>query len=548
DDPALQERFRLIFQLFLHAFDQTRNLAELAEALGAISQFLLTQSGIDWQEYPLDLEAIVRFEDALLPELRDALMASEAISFDLQKELLAALIKEERIAFEADPLTGVQIMGLLETRLLHFDHLSILDATDDLLPGTPSQDLLLSEGLRRMLALPGRTELQERDEYNLFRLLANAQSVAIYWQEGVSQAAAGDGKKIPSRFVEQLIWQLEQQAGHVLGPDDAPRSTAKPCLAVRVPKSQTLLKSPALQARLAELLGLGISPTQLDSFLTCPLAFARHYLLRLQAYQELSEGEAPNLVGQCIHRLLQKIYTPFLGREISKGSLGPDSLEDALEEELKNADLGNLPAVSYYILKNAARTLLGKYLEEQVTTTILELEHKLSTRFSYGPGQATLYGIVDRLDQRGDELLILDYKTGQLKLPDKGFWENRVFLDQISHDLSQNQPFEVLIPHLAYLREELQSIQLPLYLVLSERHCQKHYANLPHNACLVQLAEGGGEKALFADDCPLGNLDRHRACQDIVNLVLRSLVECSAFEAIASDHCRYCPYNELCLL
>ncbi|MCR5813114.1 MAG: PD-(D/E)XK nuclease family protein [Desulfovibrio sp.] len=548
DDEALCERFREIFQLFLHALDHTETLADLAASLSRIISFLWHDSGIDWKAYPLDLEAIARFEDALLPQLSDALMASEPISFDLQKRLLEELIAQERIPFEADPLTGVQIMGLLETRLLHFDQISILDATDDLLPGTPSQDLLLSEGLRLALKLPGRTELAERTEYTLFRLLANAQRVAIYWQEGVSQGASADGKKIPSRFVEQLIWQLEQQQGKVLGPDDAPRSTAKPSLTVRIPKPAFLPKSPALQARLGELLDFGISPTQLDSFLTCPLGFARHYLLKLKPYQELTEGEAPNLVGQCIHRLLQKLYTPYLGHEISKGKISPEILRQCLDEELNGADLGNLPAISYYILKNAARSLLGKYLEEQVTTTVLALEQKLSTKFVFGPGQATLYGIVDRLDQRQNELVILDYKTGQLKLPAQSFWENRAFLEELSQALSQNRPLEELSVSLAHLREELASLQLPLYLVLSQEYCQKHYALLPHNACLVKLADGGEEKALFEDDCPLDNLERLRACQDILKLTLRCLVESAGFEAIASDHCSYCPYNELCLL
>ena len=548
EDQAIIARYHKLFALFLHAFAKTATLSDLAKSLSAITHFLLTQSGIAWQNYPLDLEAISRVEDVLLPTLSEAIMAYEPISFALQKHLLEALIEAERIPFEADPLTGVQVMGLLETRLLHFDHLSILDATDDLLPGNPSQDILLSEGLRLALHLPGSRELQKRSEYNLFRLMANAQTVSIYWQEGVSRSSQTEGKKIPSRFVEQIIWQLEQEQGVVLGPNDSPRSTAKPHLSVRVPDAKRLSKTAALQARLAELLSKGVSPTQLDSFLSCPLAFARRYLLSLKPYEELTEGEAPNLVGQCIHRLLQKIYTPYLGREITKGSIAEATLAQYLEEELQRADLGNLPAISYYILKNAAHTLLGKYLEEQPTTTILELEQNMRCHFPFGSGKASLFGIVDRLDRRHDELVIIDYKTGQLKLPAPGFWENHSFLDALRQDLALSKPLEHLVPHMAYLREALVSMQLPLYLVLSQSHCQKRYAQLPHNACLIKLADGGEENALFTDDCSLEDQDRLRACQDILQLTLRCLWECSAFEAMASDHCRYCPYNGLCLL
>ena len=62
--------------------------------------------------------------------------------------MLLELVRAERVPFEADPLTGLQVLGMLETRLLRFSRVFLVDVTDDRLPGAPIRSPLLPDSLR----------------------------------------------------------------------------------------------------------------------------------------------------------------------------------------------------------------------------------------------------------------------------------------------------------------------------------------------------------------------------------------------------------------
>ncbi|MBO4368562.1 MAG: hypothetical protein J5803_00455, partial [Desulfovibrio sp.] len=108
------------FDLFITAFECVQTLADLATAFDKAMAFLRLH-GVRFQTYPLEQEALARFLENIVPELGANAMQNEVIPFALQKTILEALLEDERIAFEADPLTGLQLLGLSETQLLHFE-------------------------------------------------------------------------------------------------------------------------------------------------------------------------------------------------------------------------------------------------------------------------------------------------------------------------------------------------------------------------------------------------------------------------------------------
>ena len=546
DERTLHFLHRLIY-LFLRPFERPASLAELAQALEKLSDFLLTESGICWEDSPLELEAISRFQDAVLPALEGSLLSSEAFPFVLQKKILRATLACERIPFEADPLTGVQILGLFETRLLHFQRIFIVDCTDDLLPGTQAGDLILPEGVRVQTKLPSLEEYQERSEYTLFRLLAGAENVTFYWQEGVSRQSASDGKKSRSRFVEQLIWAEEERQGRVLSGNTPPLSAPRIRLIPHTPTQRAVTTSPALIKRLTSLCRAGLSSTQLDTFLTCPLRFARRYLLNLAPAPTLNEGEAPDLVGSFVHSLLLHLFTPFLGKRVAPGAINDKELILAVDDELKHTDLGNMPAVSYYVLRTAVLKLIGTYLAAHPPTRILELEQSIHTELVLPSLKVTLFGIIDRLDQREEGLLLIDYKTGSLKLPDSGLWLEKELFASLHEAISPTAERSKQMALLSSVRELLPSVQLPFYLVLLAEHCLKHHDLLPTNAALVKLSDGGSEAKLFNGE-DLTEEERTFFCRTLVRFLVTALINTPSFEPLPGDACTYCPYAELCLL
>ena len=65
-------------------------------------------------------------------------MADTPLPWPLMQAMLLELVRAERVPFEADPLTGLQVLGMLETRLLRFSRVFLVDVTDDRLPGARS--------------------------------------------------------------------------------------------------------------------------------------------------------------------------------------------------------------------------------------------------------------------------------------------------------------------------------------------------------------------------------------------------------------------------
>ena len=88
------------------------------------------------------------------PILRETCLAQTPFPPTVLHGITRQVLEQERVPFEAEPLTGMQVLGMLETRLLHFERVLIVDATDDKLPGNPAQDPLLPDSMRQVLGLP----------------------------------------------------------------------------------------------------------------------------------------------------------------------------------------------------------------------------------------------------------------------------------------------------------------------------------------------------------------------------------------------------------
>ena len=213
--------------------------------------------------------------------------------------LARQLLQQQRIPFEADPLGGVQVLGMLESRLLQFDRIFIVDATDDVLPGAPGQDPLLPDSLRRILGLPDARRRERAASHTLYRLCACAREVHFYWQESQGRSGLMDSKKARSRFVEQLIWAHEQRTGALLTPGTAPLAVAACDVTPMPPRALSLKRNQALQDAMRDFLAAPIPPTALDTYLHCPLAFVWKHLCRFRPVQEVNEKDDPRKWAPC---------------------------------------------------------------------------------------------------------------------------------------------------------------------------------------------------------------------------------------------------------
>ncbi|MDR3107644.1 MAG: hypothetical protein LBU05_05545, partial [Bifidobacteriaceae bacterium] len=146
--PETAALTRRILETALTAFADPQTPKGMAKALEDLCSLLLSRGRHLWDRFLIDAECLYRLTRSTIPELSRSALAEEKFPppslFALTRQLLAA----ERVPFEATPLVGLQVMGMLETRLLTFRKVFLVDATEDRLPGLPAGDPLLPDALR----------------------------------------------------------------------------------------------------------------------------------------------------------------------------------------------------------------------------------------------------------------------------------------------------------------------------------------------------------------------------------------------------------------
>ncbi|MDR2825797.1 MAG: PD-(D/E)XK nuclease family protein [Deltaproteobacteria bacterium] len=582
-------------EILLKDWENLDTIEAMAKALTRLCTLLTEQGAELWRKFPLDAECLYRFMQSIVPELNFSALCHKNLEAKLLFTILRSLIREERVAFEADPLTATQILGLLESRLLSFKQVFILEATDDLLPGGSQNDPLLPDSLRLELGLPDMFRKQQMTAYYFYRLLAGAEQIHLFWEEGLEQKGLQDAKKLKSRFVEELLWQEEQKIGRLLKPDKhAENSKVEPICAISAisdgplhlltsdsgvftPTDRSVTVTEPIRKLLQLCLlnsGKGLSSGKLNCFLTCPLSFYYQEIVRFQPLDEVTEDGDPLETGKLLHEILAAYYTPKLGRIFTKNEQSHSELVNCIEDILQNSSIqDSFPPDARLWLRERIPFQLRKYLDRQPEQTrVIALEVEANAVISLADGtEFKLTGRLDRIDERinteatdqeaeanvnCNELLILDYKSGKIYAPQVDFWTDSTLWSNIQAalDMPGENPPELL----SDIAERLNSnIQLPLYLFLL-RHGQlkKQHENICKNfeqagklcnAAWVDLRDEGKERLLLEEmrqEEVTEILDKK--IPDLLTFILLSIKNSQSFTARRGDHCGYCPYAALC--
>lgn len=566
-----------LLAICLDAFRSPGTPAEIAACLEDLCGLLLEHGERLWPHFPIDAECLYRMRHTLIPELAHSALANEPLERETLYALLRCLMEAERVPFEADPLVGMQVMGMLESRLLSFRRVIVADAVESSLPGSPQGDPLLPEALRPELGLPTPRNREQVAAYHFFRLVRSAREVVLLWRESAAGGTRSGESK--SRFIEELLWEEEKRRGFLFATDrdDPPLHPIPALVSPIVREKRALAVTPAIRRLLLATLARPVSASLLDAYLACPLRFFYERAARLAPAEEVREGDDPLAVGDMMHLLLHDVYTPLLGRALPGG----EELESMLGEELaasfaaspELARLGRtLPADSFAMLVAAGKKRLADYLLAQPETTPLALEAPLSADFFArgvaGSGLSVkLTGKADRIDARRgapcpDEAepqpyrVILDYKTGHVPHIPPGVWDREHLwdaLDQWTPDAAQPAPPGVdCDPALSALRESLESVQLPFYLLLhhlaSERGDFPARGEAALDARWVALGDRGHETPLFPDAMP--HEKRREIITDkfprLLRFLLRHMAESPILAPSPGVRCNWCSCAKIC--
>ena len=330
--------------------------------------------------------------------------------------LYEQLVREDRIDFQGEPLEGLQVMGMLESRNLDFDTVIITSVNEGILPAGKTQVSFVPFEVKRQFGLPTYKEKDAVYTYHFYRLLQRAKSIHICYNTEPDVLEGGE----PSRFIHQLR-NDPKLAKYIHNTLAAPEAESIPVESIEIPKT------PALMAKLTETAAEGFSPTSLSRYIENPLEFYRKQILGIPDSEEFEETIAANTFGNVLHEALEVLYRPLVGqilesRHITRmRSAGPAELHSAFQKHyLKGGEARGKNLIALQVMN----TYLDLFLQmeshriKEHRIRILGVEERLVRKIPEIPGlevPVLLKGTVDRIEEVDGQLQIIDYKTGKVE-------------------------------------------------------------------------------------------------------------------------------------
>ena len=347
----------------------------------------------------------------------DQLQAEYHLITDLVtlEKVYTRIAQRHSIAFIGQPLSGLQILGVLETRNLDFRRVILLSANEGVIPAGRGQASLIPFELQRHFLMPTYEDKDAVYAYNFYRLLQRAEEVYLLY----SSETSGMGKGEESRFLKQVRFELAGRFPAHVKVDDSVVEMP-PDLHVST-LSACAVKDDAVMQRLAALAARGFSPSALNVYISCPLSYYYQYVKGLRD-DSLDDSLDASQLGTCVHSVLQKIYTPYIGSRVD-----PRGLRDALanlkplmDEAFDEFYRHGRPTEGrnrflYSVAESQLQYLLRKeiaIIDGGSRLEIVALEQEVSIPFGEG---VNLKGVVDRIDRLDGRLRVIDYKTGSVK-------------------------------------------------------------------------------------------------------------------------------------
>ena len=355
--------------------------------------------------------------------------------------LFTEAIRSTTLDFEGDAYDGLQIMGVLESRLLDFENVILLSVNEGILPSGKSNNSFITYDLKREYGLPLYTEKDAIYTYHFYRLLQRAKKVWLSYNTDDSGMKGGE----PSRFIIQL--QIDKIPNHTqIVRTVSPRvADAKKMELESIPKNERILN------RLDQIANKGFSPSALGSYIRNPLQFYEQKILRIKETDEVEEDVAANTMGTIVHDTLENLYTQC------NAILDIESLERIKKIANKELDIqfantfknGDYTQGFNLIVYNVAKQFVHRTIEYDIQRLkegkhieIVELERKLEGELFIPNINKTvkIHGFADRIERENGVLRIVDYKTGMVTSSNLSIsnWEKLIT------DKSKSQAFQVL--------------------------------------------------------------------------------------------------------
>jgi len=353
--------------------------------------------------------------------LNDLQTSEVEIDYNIAVELFRNALSSEQVSFYGEPLMGLQIMGILETRTLDFENLIITSVNEGVLPAGKSNNSFIPYDIRRFFKMPVHNERDAIYAYHFFRLLQKAKNIHLIY----NNVTTGIGGKEKSRFIRQMQAEWKNHGVTI--------TEAESSITIKDESLELfteIKKSDSLRLAIKKYLEKGVSPTALAEYINNPLQFYFNRILNVREEEEIEEVVGHATLGSVIHDVLEKLYTPFVGSFPAAADFKMmreklvTLLADTFEEYYKR---GQMEEGKNLLIFQVAQTMIKNFLKKdqayaeglQTSGTplkIISLEERLEKTVYVKEidTHVKFVGKADRIEKVGNDVIIVDYKTGMV--------------------------------------------------------------------------------------------------------------------------------------
>lgn len=510
---------------FIASLFRTVHAAEFIDYVLALVEQMasLPQSNIFEQEFAFHFHRI-------LTKLKK-LSQSEKFELEMLQRLFRQMIRLEKVPFVGEPLQGVQIMGVLETRNLDFENVFVLSMNEGMWPAAAKHGSYIPYSIRKAYGLPTPQHQDALYSYLFYRLLQRPQSISLFYNTEPNVVGGGE----MSRYLQQIIfdtgWPHEKKVLYS-------------SVSIKPPQPIVIEKNGRIMERLASFENIALTPSALNAYLDCSLRFYFRQIVGLREQYDVEETTDARVFGNIFHRVMEMFYMDIKPKsgEWRVEERHFENTDFKLDELMERAyrehfHLNEKKEVRYegqqLVVNEMVNRLAGNVLtkdSEHAPFVIEVVEAKdYSTSFSVSENLTVLLGgKIDRVDRKDNLVRIIDYKTGS----DDNKFESVESLFDGENKKRNKAAFQALMYAWVYARKNEGSHQLQPGLL--------------------------NRKDLFRTDFQYGlQLDRH-IMNDVTPLLgdfethLIKLLE-NIFDKKQSfvqtddeKKCMYCAYKEIC--
>lgn len=529
----------LLSAIFIPQTDVSQFLPYLMNILRSL-QNGWQQASNESHNYQLECDFIYQYY-ITLNRMAD-IMRENTDNTPMNLETLMRLVKQLiggiTIPFIGEPLDGLQVMGVLETRGLDFENLIIPSFNEGIFPKKSQSNSFIPYNLRKGFDLPTYEHQDAITSYNFYRLIHRAKKITFLYDSRTEGMQTGE----VSRFLHQLHYHYGVKFQ---------RSTVSFDIAFANAQNIQIEKTPAVMQKLERFkatdeLSKSLSASSIKNYIDCPLQF---YLTRVEEVEqpdEVKETIEDNMFGNLFHAVMEYLYQPYKGNIIH-----PDDLDILIKNTL-NIDklIGRAFAEKFFKRKyddnfvlEGNNLLIARVIRKYIIQVLktdkihapfryIDSEKRCHIRYPFNAGEVNIKGFIDRIDEKDGRIRILDYKTGSGKLEFKSW-------DEVFEHNNNKRPKYVLQTFLygvLYKKEAAGKTMVPGIYYMRDVFKDGFVTELrfkpdkDHNFVIEDFAE-------YEDEFT----QRLTAC---INEIFDP--EIPFIQTTSTEPCQYCPYKGVC--